>query len=246
MYVGIKPRKFVFIHIPKNAGSSIVAKLKETIHHVDGEPAGADHRDLLQVSLDMAAKKLGKDKLLRRDINKYKLVFTHNTYPEVLPKLKQVVIGYEPRDFFKWAVVRNPWDRMHSMYVYSKRLPFQKQKHRKLKRLSRINFHEWIRILEKRKTENVEITKDLSMMPRYTLTQQVEWTRGLDYVVKYEELNYGLRYVEDKIKLPISQLSWLNKTRRREREYRKAYDDETADIIGRLFKDDIATYKYRF
>jgi hypothetical protein len=73
-------RKFVFVHIPKNAGTSIRAALEA---FADGQSAA---------SLDT----------------------THETLPALIARHPGL------RTHFKFAFVRNPWERLVSFFFYSK------------------------------------------------------------------------------------------------------------------------------
>ena len=73
-------RQFVFVHIPKNAGTSISAVL---MPFADGQSAALPDT-------------------------------THETVPALLSRHPELA-GY-----FKFAFVRNPWERLVSLFFYAK------------------------------------------------------------------------------------------------------------------------------
>ena len=92
--------KFIFIHIPKTAGTSIVKSLSlysEDIINSNGN---------IKPSLELI--RLAREKNIR--INNYKH-FTYNQYKQIL--------GDKIKDFFVFSTIRTPYERIPSVYYYS-------------------------------------------------------------------------------------------------------------------------------
>ena len=92
--------KFIFIHIPKTAGTSIVKSLSlysEDIINSNGN---------IKPSLELI--RLAREKNIR--INNYKH-FTYNQYKQLL--------GDKIKDFFIFSTIRTPYERIPSIYYYS-------------------------------------------------------------------------------------------------------------------------------
>lgn len=87
--------KFIFIHVPKTAGMSVEAALRP----VCGRPA--------ESRVTAALQRFGRRPSCR-DFHR------HAPYWQVASVLPPDVL----RSFFKFAFVRNPWDRMVSLYSY--------------------------------------------------------------------------------------------------------------------------------
>lgn len=82
--------KFIFLHIPKAAGTSIMKSLKKVPGNESHWLANTKHETLAEFHKNIEQRRTLKDKLLRKT----------------------------PVDYFTFGFVRNPWDRMSSFYRY--------------------------------------------------------------------------------------------------------------------------------
>lgn len=153
-------------------------------------------------------------------------------------KMRKKVGHKKWKAFFKFAVVRNPWDKMVSHF-------FAKQKSDQLK-ISRthagyinISFSDWI------KTE--QFINDDSRF----LNNQYDWLTNhkhsdliiVDYIARFENLQ------EEWAK--ICKMQNIDKTldhvnRSEHGAYRTYYDDESIEIVSNKFKKDIEFFGYEF
>ena len=92
--------KFIFIHIPKTAGTSIVKSLSLYSEDV------IDSNGNIKPNLELI--RLAREKNIR--INNYKH-FTYNQYKQLL--------GDKIKDFFVFSTIRTPYERIPSVYYYS-------------------------------------------------------------------------------------------------------------------------------
>ena len=107
-------------------------------------------------------------------------------------------------NYFKFAFVRNPWDRVVSWYC------FEKKKFTNKKRdLTDINFKQYIQ-----NYENI-----------WAHGFQYESTKCCDFIGKFENLQQDFNVICDKIGIPQQQLPHNNKTKHK--HYTEYYDDET-------------------
>ena len=92
--------KFIFIHIPKTAGTSIVKSLSQYSEDI------VDNSGNIKPNIELI--RLAREKNIR--INNYKH-FTYNQYKQLL--------GDGIKDFFVFSTIRTPYERIPSVYYYS-------------------------------------------------------------------------------------------------------------------------------
>lgn len=141
---------------------------------------------------------------------------------------KNIVADEIWRDYFKFAFVRNPWDRMVSMY------------HFRLKKF-KINqsFNEWILWSEKKR-----ISDDLPLWG-----QQLDWVRdedgsiAVDFIGMFETIerdwNYICKKINKKLELPHHNTS-------KHVHYSKYYNKTSRFLVEEWHKDDIKMFDYKF
>ena len=68
----------------------------------------------------------------------------------------------------------------------------------------------------------------------------------IDYIVKFEERQKDLSYVSKKLHIENIGVTELNKITSSNRHYSMFYDDELANIIAKIYKNDIEMFGYAF
>jgi len=138
---------------------------------------------------------------------------------------------------YKFTVVRNPWDKVVSLYEY-------RRKKNKTQIASRsITFTEW-----------VELTHGENRNPFYydnvkSFQAQVEWLKDdddhitIDFVARFETLRADFEQIRDAIGTR-ADLPHLNASSRK--SYKDYYTDETREIIARWYHEDIEVFAYTF
>lgn len=206
--------KCIFVQIPKTGSTSVRAILGKAI---------SPHLNLWEMKMLMErywmVRRGRKDRVLES------LYLT-------LPKEKRLERGREQFDsYFKFGFVRNPWDRVVSLYERKEALELRQN-------MSFEQFVDWI--------QYSSATCVHSSPHRYQLDWFVDPNGAVlaDFVGRFERLADDWRFVAQKIgateELPH------RRTNPRPRHYTEYYDNNTREIIAGKFKVDIEHFGYQF
>ncbi len=133
------------------------------------------------------------------------------------------------KDHFSFTVTRNPWDKMVSQYFYNAFNWVPKGS----------SFKDYIKVFG----EGKQITRFSPYHLPYITDEKNKII--VDYIGRFEELEKTMRVVSKESGIPYQPLPHKNKTKRN-RDYTHYYDDETREIIARLFKEEIELFDYEF
>ena len=200
--------EFVFVHIRKAAGTSVRQILK-------------------QVSLPKN-KSLWYKFLSRNGFPVHYHKYSFRKHADLIEAERSMPVELFKR-YFKFAIVRNPWDRLVSEFEYIKTQPT----HSRHNRLSHMSFAEYISFQAQRPAAhqvNALMLKDGSL--------------GVDFVGKLETLETSLAHIGEHIGLSFADLPHINKIKRK--DYREYYDQQTRDQVADLWQRDIEAFDYRF
>jgi hypothetical protein len=129
--------------------------------------------------------------------------------------------------FFKFSIVRNPWDRVVSMFATSWWMGDDRQCDAKAE------FEYFIENLTPHPNE-----KYSSLMYSEIINEQ------LDMIIRYEAIQKGFDKVCELVGKPPVILG--REESRQRRHYSVYYTDTTRKKVGELFKRDIEDYQYKF
>jgi hypothetical protein len=225
--------KFIFLKTEKTAGTAIEAALSELCGPEDvitpfreeseGDRKGSGPRNY-RIDHPLKPHRTLWRKLLMRPERYY-----HPSvgYYEHMPAWRaRAYVGEETwRDYFKFAFVRNPWDRQISQYLY--------------KTKSKAHRPSLERFMARKKRAYV------TSYEIYTIDGEV----AVDFVGRYESLDADLQTalkragVEQLVEVPRS-----NVTAGRDRElgYRDYYSPYTRDLVANWYAPEIALRGYAF
>lgn len=201
-------RRFIFIHVPKAAGTSLTAALAALPGNHTGWLAATKHETLAEFQAAVGAR---------------------------MSEAEQSA-GIDPATFFTFGFVRNPWDRMTSLYRY---------------------------LVERRprtEIDSVRSFKDLLLQARdgvawirglHSLRQQVEFftlatgERRLGFLGHVELLREDAAALSARLGCDL-RIPELNRSGNTTDDYRRHYDPEMIDAVELLFPDDVRHLGYRF
>jgi hypothetical protein len=145
-----------------------------------------------------------------------KAALRHGTYDQCIKKFPTC------KNYFAFAFVRNPWDRLVSFWFFKK-------------------------YLATLKIDKNLLLKELALNSLTAPEQQYSYIKGFDdnsFVGRFENLQQDFNTVCDKIRIPRKQLSHVNKSNHK--HYTEYYDDETREIVAKKYARDIEYFGYKF
>jgi Sulfotransferase family len=200
--------KTVFIHIPKCAGQSVetVFLSKTGLTWETRSPL------LLRYNHDP---RLGPERLA-------------HLYAEEYVRLGYISLS-DFNSYFKFSIVRNPWERLVSVYKYR----FAN---------TGLSFFEFVRFYFPKEGMS-DYRRHLE--PQWKFVCDANKSVIIDKLIRMENLQQEieslfLKIFNERIVLPKINQS-LNST-----DYRRFYDDRTARFVEEFYKDDIKLFSYTF
>jgi hypothetical protein len=150
----------------------------------------------------------------------------------------------EFKKYFVFSIVRNPWDRVVSAYSFAKQggtdyvqpLPNDIYKSPQFSDFKTFVMR-WLAFQDLSKC-------DVVFQPQHIFVCDTDKHILVDYIGRYEALNDAIEYVSRQVNKSIS-IKALNKSERQTR-YQDYYDDETKQMVARLYADDISIFSYSF
>jgi len=183
-------------------------------------------------------------KALDIDVQTHK--YTFRLEKEIMDKHETITeymsLNQNNIDYFKFAFVRNPWDRAVSLWSYYLK--------RNIKPVSDNDFETCIKNFETLFCEvpakyysNSQRKVNL-LYPQYHFISDWYGNNMLDYIGRFETLQEDFNIVCDKIGIPPQELPHTNQSNHK--HYTEYYDDKTRAIISQKYAKDIEYFRYRF
>lgn len=215
-------KKFVFIHIPKTAGTSITSVLEPF-----ADPPILSSK-LVRNSLHILCKYISFD--VYRYTGKY-IIPSHADAEELQARYPDL----DFRAFFRFSFVRNPWDWMVSRYAFI-RLPRKKltSPHKSFA-VSQQSFTEFV--------ESICLSKSpINQCQRLFLKS--DGSLDMEFIGKIENFSSDFQHVLEYLGISNKAIPYKNTTSHA--KYTEMYDDYTKKLVGNAFCQDIDLFKYSF
>ena len=209
--------KFIFIHIPKTSGNSLTLFLKDYLNN-----------KVISVinflGLNEGVKVMDEYKF--RDIKHKKLEYYYSTYKNKVRNNKKIEI----RDYYKFTIVRNPYDRILSYYFYFRG---KTSKNFDTKNFSKKDFLHFI-------------NKDKFYQPQYAyILKNNKIDHGV-HIIHYENLINELNNIEIFNMLDFNNLPKKNVSINSKKTHiDDLLDDELKNIIYEKYKLDFLIFNYK-
>lgn len=210
--------QFLFVHIAKTGGTSVRAALNPL-----------RWRDPLYY-LSFPAHKIS-------GLTGHKLGLKLPRHAHIVAAKEMLPAEYFDQ-LFKFAFVRNPWDLQVSSFHH-----IMRERPEVMNGIT--DFREFMRWkLDPDRSYQYHIDTSLSLQSDYfvDLNGQV----CVDYLGKYERLNEDFIEICQRLKLPERTLGSKRRATDRDKDYRKYYDDITAESVAIHFSKDIELLDYGF
>jgi len=212
--------KCIFVHIQRTAGNSIELVL-EGISLLDK---------------DFKATELWDNSLHRGVPGPYKIDNRGHWMHSSAEEIKKKCNPEEFNDYFKFSFVRNPWGRMASWYrlrCYNLKMKIG---------------HTGVSCAARKTHWHGDFATWLTHPDLNSQTSMLYDNQGqclVDFIGRFESLQQDFNFICDEIKTPHKQLPHLNATESDE-PYYEHYNDETRDIVGSRYSEDIENFGYQF
>lgn len=202
--------KVIFIHIPKTGGSSVDTALG--IH-------GDNNRGSIKPAPEILFGVMGSKAL------------QHLTALEI----KKIVPQAVWQNYFKFAFVRNPYDRLISEYFWRQKLN---------KKFRKVGFKKFLlNFVAPAKNRPLKHFLDDHYRDQYKFITDENEKIMVDFVGKFENFIDDFKKICQSAQLNI-KLPHLNKTKHQ--SYQQYYNEETKKIAAQLCQKDLSIFNYQF
>jgi chondroitin 4-sulfotransferase 11 len=200
--------KCIFVHIPKCGGTSIEDVLW---------PGPRSVQDLWKGQID--------------DVNKYQTGGMQHLFARHIRE----EVGEEVfRSYFKFALVRNPWDKVMSQFVRTKYRRGDLRK--KLGVRKSVDLAAYLNAI--RKVTNVQ------WEAQHKFLEDENGDLIVDHIGRFEQIDKEFDFICETIGLPKVPLPHMKKSERS--HYRDYYDAETRQAAAEIYSEDIEKFGYEY
>ena len=151
---------------------------------------------------------------------------------------------------FIFSIVRNPWARMLSMYLYYKKFINKWPEFFSKDEIINSDFNKWINFIYSYQFDRSKIHSKVNVF-KYCFCNQLNWFKDLDgnlieysKIYKYEECDYE-KILRDELKLvDIDIETKIHPTSHS--HYRNYYDKKSKELVEKHYSEDIKHFGYIF
>lgn len=130
----------------------------------------------------------------------------------------------EYKSYFKFAFVRNPFDRLVSVWKYA--MKWSKENGHSHEEFP--SFNEWIKTPHQ----------------MYKYGDQYTFVKGCNFIGKLENIQCDFNFICDRIGIQRVELPVTNRTEHK--HYTKYYNEESISIVKHRYSNDIKHFNYEF
>ena len=202
----IQEVKFWFVDIPRTGSTSLKAVLSAKHGRIFGKNG------------------------VRQGVKKG-LIADHTTALEMIELIGEVTWD----QIFTFSFVRNPWDRLVSLYLYRTQI----------EPVTDMSFKDFV-LQNCLPQPNMEHLIDNQGMENWRYVCDEDGNQIVDFVGKYENRSEDLKTVSECIEIPYEKLIMHKYSVTERTQYSDYYDDETRQLIADRYARDIELFDYQF
>ncbi len=221
--------KFIFIHVPKCAGTSI----ERQFGHIDlyDNRNKQDHRTIRMIEnpvflSDILQSRDNMKEYFKRWVHNFRIVSSN-------PNNRITVSSSQYENYFKFTIIRNPFDRTFSCY----------------KGIMRDQIH-----LAERGITNKSLSfrdyvinflyKDPLLRSQLYYIENNKQRIPMDFIVRFEKLDEDMKEVYKRIGVPYQPLP--HELKGGGFDYKGYYDDEIKELVHDYYRKEIELFSYEF
>lgn len=186
-----RTKKFIYVHIPKCAGTSIIKMFR-----AEWDRAVPDHSTLDEI---------------------------YNISPSA-------------RSYYTFTVIRDPWDRMASLYSYILRGSESARKYQH--KYGVYSFEDFI--------QNLKVLRS-TFEPKTTYMSACDYIgdNKLDKVINIQNLEEGMLDLADTLNLKLPRVLTENRSSFTDK-FKSQYTQEMVEIVADVYSDDITKFNFKY
>tara|TARA_B100001057_G_C22668197_1_gene878730 strand:+ start:42 stop:857 length:816 start_codon:yes stop_codon:yes gene_type:complete len=260
--------KFIFLHVPKTAGSSISSFFSQYLGD-DDILNGWNHplREGIQYNkntLETVNSKLGLRMISRainlrlRDQKLFERPIIDFAFREILKKrlgtnsihaTAKHIKNFDKKswdNYFKFTFVRNPYTQAISCWMWNDE-KWSITKKGSIENKKKLKKQEFIKYLKKLKRK---IGKDKSPYYQFKIPGNKIYTINnkiaVDFIGKFENLNEDITKIQKILKLPKEKLSLKHTKLNTKKNYLKYYSKESKSLVEEIWEKEFQFFDYKF
>ncbi len=158
-------------------------------------------------------------------------------------KYQMIFSEQEFNEYFKFAFVRNPWDRLVSAYFFLRSGGmYERDKQWYENNLSKYDsFDDFVKNWVNRKN----IFKYIHFVPQYKFICDQNHAVKVDFIGCFENFQKDFDFIKKRLRVQAN-LECHNTNKINKSDYRKYYNEQTMQIVADVYREDIQLFNYNF